>query len=133
MQLSVVTPERVLVDTEVAEVYAPGTVGEMGILPDHITFLGTLDTGEIRYRGQAGNGRLVMSSGIVEVIDNRITILVDHAMPPEAVNIDVARRELDEAEGILGSESPESSSYAAAESARRWAQLRIDMGRASGT
>lgn len=126
MHLSVVTPERTLVDTEVTEVYAPGTVGELGVLPDHITFLGTLGTGEIRYRTQSGSGRLLMSGGVVEVIDNRITILADQAVSPEEVDAEVARRELAEAESTLESQNPADASYAAAESARRWAQLRLD-------
>ena len=42
MRLSVITPERTIVDAEVTEVTAPGEAGQLGVLADHITFLGAL-------------------------------------------------------------------------------------------
>ena len=64
MQLSVFTPERALVGQEVNEVYGPGVVGQLGILADHVTFLGRLGAGEVRYQGAAGSGVLRVSVGV---------------------------------------------------------------------
>ncbi len=125
MRLSVLTPERTLVDEEIAEVYAPGAVGELGILPDHITFLGALDTGEIRYRTARGSGVLVMSAGMVEVVDNRVTILADDAVRAGDIDLEAARRDLAEAETILAATDPASAEHDAAAGARRWAVARI--------
>ncbi len=79
MRLCVLTPQRSLVDTEVSEVYTPGAVGRLGVLPDHITFLASLDTGELTYKTDTGAGLLVISGGVIEVVDNEITILADSA------------------------------------------------------
>ncbi len=45
IQLKLVTPSRVLLDEEVDEVTAPGTLGEFGVLPNHISLLATLEIG----------------------------------------------------------------------------------------
>ena len=49
LRLLLVTPERTLLDEEVDEVRAPGTVGEFGVLPNHITFLSSLQAGRLEY------------------------------------------------------------------------------------
>jgi len=125
MRLSVVTPEGTLTDREVTEVYVPGAAGELGVLPDHITFLGNLGTGEIRYKGREGSGTVLMSGGVLEVMRNEITILADAAMHPEEIDVDQARQDLAAAQESLQNQDPFSSSYAMAETARRWADLRI--------
>jgi F-type H+-transporting ATPase subunit epsilon len=125
MQLSVLTPERSLVGEEVSEVYAPGTAGQLGILPDHVTFLGSLAAGEVRYQGAAGAGMFLMSGGVVEVVDNQVTILADMALRPDEVDHEVARRDMAEAEERLASLDPFGSDHAAATVARDWARVRL--------
>ena len=39
LRLRLVTPERLVLDEEVEEITAPGTLGEFGVLPNHTTFL----------------------------------------------------------------------------------------------
>jgi F-type H+-transporting ATPase subunit epsilon len=125
MRLSVLTPEGTVIDSEVTEVYAPGAVGEMGVLPEHITFLGNLDTGEIRYKGPGVAGSLIMSGGVLEVMGSDITILADAAMSPGDIDVGKARQDLLEAERLLGTADPFGAAYAAAQSAAKWAELRI--------
>ena len=45
LKLEVVTPQKKALETEVDSVTLPGSEGELGILPDHIPLLTTLDTG----------------------------------------------------------------------------------------
>ncbi len=53
IQLKLVTPSRVLLDEEVDEVTAPGTLGDFGVLPNPISLLATLEIGGVSYkRGQ---------------------------------------------------------------------------------
>jgi F-type H+-transporting ATPase subunit epsilon len=125
MRLAVMTPERTLVDEEITEVYAPGVVGELGVLPDHTTFLGALDSGEIRYRTTRGAGVIVMSAGVVEVVDNRVTILADDAVPSSEIDLEAARKDLAAAETVLGTADPLTPTYDAASRARRWAEARV--------
>jgi F-type H+-transporting ATPase subunit epsilon len=125
MHLSVITPERTVVDTDVTEVTAPGEAGQLGVLPDHITFLGNLQAGEVRYKATDGTGTLIMSGGLIEVQDNRITILAGDALRADQVNVEAARRDLEQARARRESLDPYSAAYAAAVAEERWAELRI--------
>ena len=125
MRLSVITPERTIVDAEVTEVTAPGEAGQLGVLADHITFLGTLEAGEVRYTGADGAGVLIMSGGLIEVQDNRITILADDALRLDQVDAEAARRDLEQARARRESLDPYGDAYTAAVAAERWADLRI--------
>jgi F-type H+-transporting ATPase subunit epsilon len=133
MHLSILTPERPLVDTDVTEVYAPGFVGQLGVLPNHITFLATLGTGRLTYRGDAGAGLLVISGGVIEVVNNEITILADSAVAPEEIDVSAAREELAAADNAVASLDPMSEAYAAAQATRQWALARVGAVERSGS
>jgi F-type H+-transporting ATPase subunit epsilon len=126
LRLRVFTPERPVAEAEVTEVTAPGTAGELGILPDHITFLGTLGPGELRYRERTGARRLAIAGGVLEVVDDEVTVLADAAVRPEDVDTEVARRDLDEAERALRSLDPYGEAYTSAGLALRWAAVRLE-------
>ncbi len=125
MRLSVLSPEGTLIDTDVTEVYAPGAIGEMGVLPGHTTFLGNLGIGEIRYKGAGRAGSLIMSGGVLEVMGDDITILADAAMSPGDIDVGKARQDLAEVEKSLNTADPVGAAYAAAQAAAKWAELRI--------
>jgi F-type H+-transporting ATPase subunit epsilon len=89
MRLLLVTPERQLLDTDIEEVYAPGVLGQFGVLPEHVNFLTALGTGELRYRTKGVDHYVAVSGGILEVLDDAVTVLADSA--EFAGEIDVAR------------------------------------------
>lgn len=89
MRLLLVTPERQLLDTDIEEVYAPGVLGQFGVLPEHVNFLTALGTGELRYRTKGADHYVAVSGGILEVLDDVVTVLADSAEFAE--EIDVAR------------------------------------------
>jgi len=124
-QLRVVTPKEQLLDEQVREVTAPGTVGEFGVLPDHITFLTSLESGPIRYRTDQGVRTLAVRGGFAEVANNVMTVLADDAAFAEGIDAAAARRDLETAEAELQRLSPLDEGYAAAEASRVWAVARI--------
>lgn len=126
MQLAVVTPERTVVEVEATELYAPGTAGQLGVLTDHVTFLGTLDAGELQFKGPGGSGSILMAGGVVEVVDNKVTVLADVALAPEEIDYEAARRDLEDAESRMSAAPPMSAEHAAADAARKWAVVRIE-------
>lgn len=81
LRLRVYGPERQLVDTDVAEVTAPGAYGEIGVLPDHAALVTTLEPGVLSYRTGAGTSRIRIGGGFAEVRDNVMTVLADSAEP----------------------------------------------------
>jgi F-type H+-transporting ATPase subunit epsilon len=126
-QLRIVTPRQAVLDEEVREVTAPGSLGEFGVLPDHITFLTSLEMGALRYRAAGEPQRLAIRGGFAEVADNVMTVLADDAMFPADIDPQAARADLTAAEAELRELSPLDPAFAAADANRRWAQARLDV------
>ncbi|GIW45023.1 MAG: ATP synthase epsilon chain [Candidatus Binatia bacterium] len=131
--LRVVTPKQSVLETEVQEVTAPGTVGEFGVLPDHVTFLSSLECGVLRYRKNQREAAMAIRGGFAEVRDNVMTVLADEAVSAEEIVVDATRQELAEAEAALQRAPFGSTEYAQAESEKRWAEARLAASRARST
>ena len=91
MRFRLVTPARELLDLEVEEVYAPGVLGQFGVLPLHVNFLTALETGELRYRASGKEHFLAVSGGICEVLEDVVTVLADAAEPAGEIDVERAR------------------------------------------
>ena len=100
LTLRIVTPTRLLVDAEVSEITAPGTAGEFGVFSEHVTFLGELDLGVLRYTEGGSDKSVVVHGGFAEVRDDVVTVLADDAEFAEEIDVEAARAEL----GRLGTE-----------------------------
>jgi len=101
MRLRVVTPVRPIVDAEVAEVLVPGSEGEFGVLPLHVTFLGGLSPGVLSYVEDGTKRRVVLDGGYAEVRGDSMTILADAAQLPEEIDGVQARAEVARVEEAL--------------------------------
>ena len=78
-QLTIVTPERPLVDTEVDSVIVPGQEGEFGVLPAHEPFLAAIAAGVVRYTSNGTSSELKVGGGFAEVGLDRVTVLAQSA------------------------------------------------------
>ena len=83
LELSIVTPERTLVELVVDSVQAPGGEGEFGVLPAHEPYLTSLKAGELRYVVDRKTFQVAVSGGFAEVTQERVTILAQSAEPRE--------------------------------------------------
>jgi F-type H+-transporting ATPase subunit epsilon len=92
IQLEVVTPERLVLSTEVDEVTAPGALGYFGVLPGHTPFLTTLGMGELGYRIGNQWEYLAITWGYAEVLPNKVTILTETAEMAAEIDIERAER-----------------------------------------
>lgn len=124
-QLQVATPERLLVDEQVTEAEIPGKNGYMGILAGHAPLLSALAPGLLTYGSGGTKQVLVVDGGFVEIFDNAVRVLADHAEPASEVQADAARRQLDEANKALREAQDEQSSNAALTQMQH-AQARLD-------
>jgi F-type H+-transporting ATPase subunit epsilon len=125
-QLRIVTPRQVLLDAEVREVTASGSVGEFGVLPEHTTFLSSLEPGALTYSTDSGVRRLAIRGGFAEVVDDVMTVLADDAVFAEDVDAERARNDLAEAEKKLDGMSSYDAEFVDADTERRWALARLD-------
>ena len=78
-QLEVATPERLLVDEKVTEAELPGKDGYMGVLPGHAPLLSALGAGTLTYKSGGGQKVLKIDGGFLEIFDNHVRVLADHA------------------------------------------------------
>ena len=128
-QLRIVTPTRQLLDEQVREVTGPGTLGEFGVLPDHVNFLSSLEPGTLIYRTDAGPTKIAVRGGFAEVASNVMTVLADDAIFAQDIDTASARAELQAAEAQLQRLSACDEEYASVDSNRRWAQAKLDAAR----
>ena len=127
LRLRIVTPERQMLDEEVDEVTAPGTVGEFGVLPNHVPFLTSLQPGRLLYKQRGQTHTMVIGGGFAEVSDNIMTVLADSAEEVDEINVERARVALKKAEESLITLSPTEPTFAEVDAARRRAQVRIEI------
>ena len=92
LTVEVVTAERVVrVEQGVDVLVAPGSEGQLAILPHHAALMTTLDYGELIFKRGQTEESFAISGGFMEVRKDRVTILADQA--EAADEIDLARAE----------------------------------------
>ena len=91
LALEIVTPERLLVSTEIDEIQLPGSEGYFGVLPGHTPLITALHVGELWYRIGQEKHHLFVAFGFVEVLPDRVSVLAQIA--ERAHEIDVPRAE----------------------------------------
>lgn len=99
-----VTPERLILSTEVEMVVVPGAEGNFGVLPGHAPLISTIRPGTVDiYENRAITERIFVVGGIAEVTPERCTVLADEAMTPDSLDRSALDHELTEIEGNLPS------------------------------
>jgi F-type H+-transporting ATPase subunit epsilon len=115
--LSVVAPDKSVVEEEVSAVVAPGENGYLGVLAGHSPLVAALRPGLVEFTDRTGTKNFVyIGGGFAEVRPDRVTILADEASRANEIDISEAERMLEEARKALrGEESVVNSENAVAE------------------
>ncbi len=80
MNLEILTPEKKLFSDEVYGVQLPGVSGSFEVLDKHAPLVSALKSGKIKVLNDRNNTSFFeIKSGFVEVINNRVTVLVEGA------------------------------------------------------
>ena len=124
MQLEIITAERVLFDGEVDAVVAPGSEGELGILPHHAPLMTMLQAGELRYRIGDEETYFALSGGFMEVTSNRVTVLADAAERADEIDEARAQEAMSRAQERISHRTEEMNLEGALQTLRR-AQVRV--------
>jgi F-type H+-transporting ATPase subunit epsilon len=120
------TPTGVVFDGPVEEISAVGSLGEFGVLPDHINFITSLVPGVLEARLPGGNTmHWIVSGGLAEVKDGAMTVLADSAESPETVDAAAAAAQVREADEKFSSLSFYDPDYPPAERALLLARARV--------
>jgi F-type H+-transporting ATPase subunit epsilon len=111
MLLEIVAPSRQVVRSErVDEVVAPGSEGEFGVLPGHMSYLTTLKVGMLSYREGTQWHYLAVDWGYAEVVSDHVTILAEGADLAADIDLTEERLNKERAEKAL-SEKLEQKDY----------------------
>ena len=127
VRFELATPNRLVVSEDVEEVVAPGLQGYFGVLPGHVPFLTSLQSGEVSYRIGRTEQYLAVSGGFAEVQGDRVTILAERAERPEEIDRERAERARQRAERRLQGKTQEEIDYTRALTAFSRALARLQV------
>ena len=99
--LSLVTPDGAAFEGEAEMVVVPGAAGEIGVLARHAPLVAMLKAGEIRVKASGQWQTFAAGPGYFKVQRDRAIILVDEAVRAEEIDVETARREVEEARALL--------------------------------
>tara|TARA_B100001245_G_C22773931_1_gene374022 strand:- start:249 stop:497 length:249 start_codon:yes stop_codon:yes gene_type:complete len=77
MLLEILSPEKQIFEGKVYSVTFPGSDGSFQVLNNHAPLISFLSKGEISYIIDKKDERVFISSGIVEILENKICALVE--------------------------------------------------------
>jgi F-type H+-transporting ATPase subunit epsilon len=127
LKLTIITPEKVIVEKDVDEVVAPGWLGEFGVLPGHARFITLLNIGELKYKTGGEEEHLAVNWGFAEINQTRMTVLVETAEFDYDIDFKRALAAKQRAEEEIKKVSMIDAQYEAIEAALKRALLRLEI------
>ena len=103
MRLDIITAEKLVYSDEVSSVVAPGSAGQLGILPNHAPLLTSLKPGELKVLKEGEEYIIAVSGGFLEVLRNVVTILADTAERAEDIDFERAEAAMKRAQDKVNS------------------------------
>src|SRR4051812_36398896 len=102
IHFKIVTPERVLLETEADSVSLPTPLGEITVLPHHIPLVSNLEAGELRYKKGDHLEHFAISGGFVEVkSNNELVVLADTAEFGHEIDVERASQAREKAKLLM--------------------------------
>jgi F-type H+-transporting ATPase subunit epsilon len=127
-RLEIVSAERAVYADDVDALIAPGTEGQLTVLPHHAPLLTQLQPGEITVRKGGQETAMAVTGGFLEVLGNHAVILADAAERAEEIDVDRAEAAMKRAQDALAGH-PREQELEAALTAFRRAQVRVEVAR----
>jgi F-type H+-transporting ATPase subunit epsilon len=138
---TLVTPERILLDEEVASVFLRTDGGDAAFMPGHTPLIGALVPGAVRFQHEDGSEeRAAVHGGFVQVAGDHVRVIAPVAERSEDIDVERARRALEAANESIAelggarsgagegdAEAPEDRALVDAEAARRRAEVRLEV------
>lgn len=101
IHLKVITHEKVLYEENVEELYIQATDGRLGILPEHVPVVCTLDIGVTKVVKDKQPRNIATMGGILQFANNEAVILTDNAEMDSGIDIARAKQARERAEARL--------------------------------
>jgi F-type H+-transporting ATPase subunit epsilon len=117
--LEIITPERKAFSEEVDMVTVPTTDGIIGIMARHVPLFTSLQEGEVKIKIGSNEYFLAIGGGFMQVLKNKVIILVSRAVHAEELNEEEIRKAELEAKDAIGKAGKASERNAAQSVLRR--------------
>nr|YP_010538960.1 ATP synthase CF1 epsilon subunit [Datisca cannabina]UYF12821.1 ATP synthase CF1 epsilon subunit [Datisca cannabina] len=103
LNLCVLTPNRIVWDSEVKEIILSTNSGQIGVLPNHAPIATAVDIGILRLRLNLNDQWLTMAlmGGFARIGNNEVTVLVNDAEKGSDIDPQEAQQTLEIAEANL--------------------------------
>ena len=101
LKLEIVTPEATAYSEDVEMVTLPGSEGELGVYPNHVPLLTTLNPGELRVLKGGKETFLAIGEGFVEITGSSVSVLTDMALKPAAIDESAAEAAVARAQAAM--------------------------------
>jgi F-type H+-transporting ATPase subunit epsilon len=103
LTVRIVTPEATAFEGKADMVVVPSHDGETAFLPKHAAFVGLLGAGECRFHvPDGGTHHFFLAGGVVQVVDDVVTVLAETVIPAAALDPAKAEREFEAASALPG-------------------------------
>ncbi len=126
LQVRLVTPGQVVVDTTAEAVELPSMSGYLEALYGAAPLLAELGAGEVRlHGGSAGQQTFFVAWGFVEVLPERVTILAEQALRPSEIDVNAAHAEQQHAQELWNAAGDDGEKYDEANAVTRVAEEKL--------
>lgn len=124
--ISIVAPDRSVVEDRAQSVVAPGIEGYFGVMAGHVAMVSALRAGIVEYLDTKGQRHhIAVSGGFAEISGERLTILADSAWRASEIDIKQEEQRLEKARRALrGEDTTMTSQEATLEIERAMARIR---------
>ncbi len=111
IKFKIVTPERVVYESEIDQATIPTAQGEITILPNHISLVGVLKSGELMIKNGKQEIAMAVSGGMIEVAQNKVVVLADTAEQAHEIDEQRAQEAKDRALKLMQEKGKEEVDY----------------------
>ena len=119
-KFELVTPERMALSQDAAQVVVPGVEGDFTVLAGHAPVISALRPGIIDVTlPDASKTRIFVKGGFAEVDAGHLTVLAERALDVEAMDAATVAAELETAQADLASATDDAARLAAASAVER--------------
>ena len=77
IKLSIITPDKAVFEGQVTSVMVPGSAGNFEVLVNHAPIVSSLDKGKVVISNGKNEETIMITGGVVEVIQNTVTVLAE--------------------------------------------------------
>lgn len=82
MQLEILSPEKKIFSGDAELVEFPGTTGSFQVMQRHAPMIASLKKGDIVVKSGKESWKFAISGGFVEVLQHKVSVLVEEAPAP---------------------------------------------------